>query len=745
MRGAFESEGDIRSVDLLSSLVALWRDRAGGALRFSRPGATAGFDLSAGEVTATLSSQSQFDTAAILIRAAKLDPASVERLTIPEGSDAALAAMQAGLITAREWRWGQKIRAIEVLSDLLGWLEGEYVFEPGNPAPAGDWALPVPRLVLELFLRSRDRTIVEHYLGPSDLPLLRAENFDEEFDTFGLTADAGTVVRLIDGEASAEEIAERSPAEEFAVLKLLAALTTLGLVHPAEAAPAAPLRRSAPPRREPEPEPLPPAELPAPVEEKSVSPESEPEAPVEAPPETGPAGEEEALPEIEPGVEERVEAEAAGEEPEEREEELEPEPPPSQKPDEDEFPAEPTAPAAPPRVPEREPAPEPERRTAGETRIPPEASVPPSGGKEVFDPASGLPGGGESPPDRPKSGSGLVLGVLLAALVIAVTTLVIVRTRGAASPEATTAAAIPASPRENPVFPPVETAVPLPGHGKVAGRSSPVGTVPATLAPAAAPTASPAAAQPSTRVPTRVQPTAVPTRVPTRVEPTKPPTSVPTRVVPTISPTRVPTRIEPTKTPTRVPTPIEATKAPTRVPVRVEPTKAPTRVPTPIEATKAPTRVPTRIEPTKVPARVPTRPVPTKPPARLPTRPEPTPPPAPARVPSPAAVSAPGEELARADWIRRAERDRRALSRGRDVRYSIQLELACELQTLQSALNWDRPTGTIRLLTTSYRGRTCFRVLWGRYGSLAEARAAKSRVPEFFTAPGNHPVVVSVR
>ena len=48
MRGVFESEGDIRSVDLLSALVTLWRERSGDSLRFSRPGATAGFDLIGG-------------------------------------------------------------------------------------------------------------------------------------------------------------------------------------------------------------------------------------------------------------------------------------------------------------------------------------------------------------------------------------------------------------------------------------------------------------------------------------------------------------------------------------------------------------------------------------------------------------------------------------------------------------------------------------------------------------------------
>jgi len=79
------------------------------------------------------------------------------------------------------------------------------------------------------------------------------------------------------------------------------------------------------------------------------------------------------------------------------------------------------------------------------------------------------------------------------------------------------------------------------------------------------------------------------------------------------------------------------------------------------------------------------------------------------------------------------------------VRYAVQLELACELPTLEKAWAWDKPPGTMWLLTTSYRGRTCFRVLWGWFGGLPEAREAKARVPEFFLGPGNRPMVVAVR
>ena len=114
MKTVFSDQGDLRSVDVLAALVALWREGASGALHFSRSGASAGFQLSAGELTAVTSSESRFETASILLRAGKLEAATLDRLSTPPGGDRALSALKAGVLTKREWRWGEKIRAVEI-------------------------------------------------------------------------------------------------------------------------------------------------------------------------------------------------------------------------------------------------------------------------------------------------------------------------------------------------------------------------------------------------------------------------------------------------------------------------------------------------------------------------------------------------------------------------------------------------------------------------------------------------------
>jgi uncharacterized protein DUF4388 len=648
MRGAFEASGDIRGVDLLAAFVALWREKASGALRFSRPGATARFDFEGGEVVSSLSSQSQFDTPAILIRAGKLDAPAFERLEREGEADASAALLQTGLVTEPEWKWGQKIRAIEILSDVLGWLEGTYEFDagalPSSPGPA----VPIPRLLLELFLRSRDRTLIEHYLGPPDLPLLCVEDFDAAFETFGLTADAGSVVRLIDGRATAEEIAARATADEFAVLKLLAALTTLGLIHPVEAV-SAPPRPPSPSRRHRRDEKKEPPRPKAP-EPPGPEPEAEAEAPppeqtrealetraLEEPVAPGPPAEPLPVLIAEPSPGKQIEA-LAEQGPLEGSEPLD-----------ETLPVLPFEPSGAPAdlVPDSFEAP---IRRDEETSFQPDFRV----SSRPVDEAARVPEG---------RGAGVWLAGLLAVLVLAIAVIVIVRARGRAPEESAVSPTAPSPARENPVFPPAETAVPI--------RSAP-----------------------STPIPKRAATPALPAA-------TRPPAAAATAA--------------PTKTPARTPTRPVSTKTPTRTPTRPAPTRTPTPVP------------PTRRPPTALPPRA----------ARTA---------APRPAPSPSAqAAAPPAAITREDWLRRAERDRRALSQRRGARYAIQLEIACEVPTLERAWSWDKPPGTMWLLTSNYRGRTCFRVLWGRYATLEQARAAKARVPAFFVAPDNRPAIVSAR
>jgi hypothetical protein len=533
MRTAFEREGDVRSVDLPGAFAALWRERANGVLSFSRPESRVRFEILDGAVVGATSSDPSFDAAEVLVRAGKLDPAVFEGRRISRGRDRARFARDEGLLTERDWRWGEKIRAVEILSDLVGWLEGRYSFDPEESLEPGEIRVGIDRLLLELFLRSRDREFVHQSLGAVDVPLQRAADFDETFPSLGLTADAEAVAAAIDGRATAAEISRRVPPDPFSVEKLLAALTTLGLVLPEYAVPArtraAPVAE--PPRSVPEPE-APAVPYVGPVAPEPPEPEPIPEPELVSPPRI-------ALDHTPPPAEPRIEL--------------------------------PLSPVA-------DPA-EPEPTVMGWEPGPPDPMDQPLALSE--------------PPELLRSSRPGASPIwLLVALAVAVGALLVFRSRNG-------------------------------------GTGAP---------PAAAPTTSPA-------------PTSAP----------------PTAALPAVA------AIAPSPTAT--------------VPI-----------PTPVPTAPA--------EPTAVIAR-----------------------PAPAGRPQ---------------WLARAERDRRALARDRRTRFTIQLELVCELPSVEEAWQYDRG-GRMWLLVAEHRGRECFRVFWGRYATVEEARAAKSSVPRFFFTPTNVPAVIATR
>lgn len=577
MRTAFEREGDVRSVDLLGAFATLWRESASGVVKFSGPHRTVRFDVSDGDLVAVSSSDDSFDTAEILRRAEKLSAEALADGRIPPGTDRARYLRDIGLLSDRDWRWGEKLRIVEILSDLVNWLVGSYRYvETAKPEPA-DFQIGIDRVILELYLRSSDRAFIHHSLGAPEAVLQRSVDFDEKFSSLGLTPDALAVAAAIDGRSTAAEISGHTPPDPFSVEKLLAALATLGLVHPEYALETPRTTDGVPPA------PLPP----------------------EAPPE----------PEAEPELE------------------LEPQPEP-------------------------EPVPGPEPEPAWE----PELERPPHPAAEAREPVF------TTLPDRLEPEDDLELLEMPAPAAVS-----------AERPSLDLWGAAPAEPFDQPL-----EGVDPPEFGAVQRRRvSPVWLLILLAAGVGA----------------------------LLVLRSREPSG-------TSRPALRGTAVDPSPSAVLSPSPVAAPAVP------FLPTAAP------VIPTSAPTPAPTATVP------APPSPVPTfvPPPTTVVARPTPA-----GRRPRPAVSGTP---RSREDWLALAERDRGRLASDPVARFSIQLELVCELPSVEEAWVYDR-RGAMWLLAAEHQGRTCFRVFWGRYRTLEEARAAKSSVPPFFFTPTNRPVVVS--
>jgi hypothetical protein len=599
MRASFEPSGSLASVDVLAAICGIGRRKESGTLQAAGPaGESVRFGFAEGVLVA-LDPPPEVGPADVLIRAGKVQRATYEALTVGDFEDRFAVAAASGVISRREANWGLKISAIESLVRVLSWSDGEYAYEEGDPElTAPPLKLRIDQWVLELFLRSNDRGFVVRKIGPADVPVARAEGFAESFGALGLTADADAVVEGVDGRHTVDEIVKRSRADEFATLKLLAALITLGLVLPIHEMPETAEAES--------PRPAVP-ELPVPGELDAGEPEVfELALPLDVaarPAEAGPNAEAEiaAEPDAEPPSAEEPPAEAAWETEtfEAPAAEFEPEPPGAGAPPDSE-------------------AAEPFDAIPEETRPLPEISVPlfaltapehePAPAPDRDEP---LPAGET---DAHRRVGGLRAAAVFAILAIA-GVLLVVRRRAAPRPP-------------EPARPPAEASARAP------------------IRPAA---------QPETAGPSPATSPSAPEAVRKTAE--RPPAGPPPSPAP-------------------------------------KPSAAPDGT-----AKKSP------------------------PPPRAPVRNE------------------------RADgkggsWEALARAGRQTFDHPGAHRYAIQLELACEESTLQKAFAADPGRRQIWVAPYSFRGRSCYRVLWGKYRDLGSAKAAKAAVPEIFSRDGNRPAVV---
>jgi hypothetical protein len=70
------------------------------------------------------------------------------------------------------------------------------------------------------------------------------------------------------------------------------------------------------------------------------------------------------------------------------------------------------------------------------------------------------------------------------------------------------------------------------------------------------------------------------------------------------------------------------------------------------------------------------------------------------------------------------------------------LLVACSEETLQKASQAVNAQ-ELFILPVEYRGRSCYRVLWGVYDSEASARLATGTVPDYFRRGGATPKAVA--
>ena len=183
------------------------------------------------------------------------------------------------------------------------------------------------------------------------------------------------------------------------------------------------------------------------------------------------------------------------------------------------------------------------------------------------------------------------------------------------------------------------------------------------------------------------------------------------------------------------PAPVSVSPSPFAPPAAAQTSPAPAgATPAPAVGPPAATVAPAVASPTLAPKLTP------KPPAT------PTPVPAAAVAASTSAPPAPGAgyEALKAGRLAEAATSFDQLARSRRAEFSILLFVACAAQSLEKAVLND-PSPELFILSTTVRGKVCYRVMRGFYSTNAAAAAAVPNVPSYYVAEGAKPRVIALK
>lgn len=122
------------------------------------------------------------------------------------------------------------------------------------------------------------------------------------------------------------------------------------------------------------------------------------------------------------------------------------------------------------------------------------------------------------------------------------------------------------------------------------------------------------------------------------------------------------------------------------------------------------------------------------------------PPAAPApKTPSPAPVAPLGSgarDLLQAGKYPEAARAFQSELKGTKAAFTIDVEIACQPETIQKGFAASQGNSAYMVVPYNFRGRNCYRVLWGTYATQKEAESALQKIPAHFLGDQHPPKVV---
>jgi cytoskeletal protein RodZ len=236
-------EGSIGEIDLIQRLVELGREHFTGAIRFEQDGIIKIIYFKGGDVLSASTNDRKDAIDEILLRAGKVSREHVKQALAKRQESETLgdALLNLGFITRKELTWARRIQVIGILRSVRSWETGTYAIVADYlPKREEGTLFPLYQIIVEFIVTEQDRPSFDRAMDGGEAVFQKSATFDAAFPGLDLNDDAAEIVRHVDGQRSAAEIAGATGAEAFNVYKLLEALRTLGLLEKQGAAAATP-------------------------------------------------------------------------------------------------------------------------------------------------------------------------------------------------------------------------------------------------------------------------------------------------------------------------------------------------------------------------------------------------------------------------------------------------------------------------------------------------------------------------
>ena len=233
-------EGEIGEIDLIDKLVGMGRDHFTGAIRFENDGIIKIVYFKTGDILSASTNDRADSIDEILLRAGKVTREHVKQALAKRKESETLgdALLGLGFITRKELTWARRAQAIGILRSLRGWTVGQYtVVEDYLPKREEGTLFPLPQMLVELIVTETDRARFDRATDGGSAVFHKASDFDDAFRRLGLNQDAEDIAVHIDGSNTAADVAASSGKDAFNVYKLLEAFRVLGLLTKAQGTP----------------------------------------------------------------------------------------------------------------------------------------------------------------------------------------------------------------------------------------------------------------------------------------------------------------------------------------------------------------------------------------------------------------------------------------------------------------------------------------------------------------------------